>query len=139
MEDREPLPWKAEYVLGVPEVDRQHQELFHIINRLRQTPAGAPAEHAAKRAIEGLVHYSRYHFSTEEAFMLDIGYPDADLQAHNRQHQQFVRKVEELSGVEHEGRPVAEAVAEFVYQWFTRHIPAFDLRYVEAYRRKKGA
>lgn len=82
------LVWKEEYNLGVDSIDKEHQRLFRIINKLL---AFEEDERQNSRACqEGVKYFKEHamkHFADEEIYMASIGYED--LEMHKRIHKGF--------------------------------------------------
>lgn len=77
--------WQEEYNIGVEAIDRDHQQLFKIINKLftlRQE--GKNSQWACQESIKFFRTHALNHFATEEAYMKSIGYEG--LEEHQRLH-----------------------------------------------------
>ena len=80
--------WQEEYNIGVEAIDRDHQRLFKIINKLftlRQE--GKNSQWACQESIKFFRTHALNHFATEEAYMESIGYEG--LKEHQRLHRGF--------------------------------------------------
>lgn len=82
------IVWKDEYNIGVDRIDKEHQRLFKIINKLfaleeeeRKNPR------ICQEGIKFLKEHAVKHFEEEEAYMELIGYED--LEMHRRLHRGF--------------------------------------------------
>jgi hemerythrin-like metal-binding protein len=60
---------ECDFFTGLPEVDRQHEALFALVNRLHDAK-GHRAE-LLEQAFADLRDYVREHFATEERFMAE--------------------------------------------------------------------
>jgi hemerythrin len=81
------------------------------------------------KTIQGAVHYVRTHFSTEEGYMQKAGYPDLD--AHKKQHEDFVAAVtEQVRFFEHEDTPDPAGFVKFLMDWIMNHIANSDKKYI---------
>ncbi|MCM2333768.1 MAG: bacteriohemerythrin [Anaeromyxobacteraceae bacterium] len=120
------LSWREEFVLGHPEVDRQHRALVDAMNRL------TPLLHAGDASgVEGtlgfLDAYVRDHFGTEEALMGRHGYPFTA--EHVREHENLVAFMQRLAGEVAAGRPRLHLVFRiqvFLLDWFANHSTGTD-------------
>lgn len=80
--------WKDEYNIGIDIIDKEHRELFGIVNRLV-----ALKEEKRKNAricqegVKYLKEHAMGHFENEELYMASIGYED--LESHRRLHRGF--------------------------------------------------
>ena len=120
-----PFTWKAEYSLGVAEVDSEHYRMIEMMNRLElveDRPAALPVVWAV---MNDLVDYINTHFKHEEALMRMSGYPL--LADHQRQHEKFAEKVLDLRA---QSTLEAGRIHEFLQQWLTEHILRVDRDYV---------
>ncbi len=85
------LVWQEEFNIGVDIIDKEHQRLFKIINKLL-----AFAEHEKKNqwaCQEGIKYFKEHamkHFADEENYMLSIHY--AGFATHKRIHNDFRTK-----------------------------------------------
>lgn len=98
--------------------DAQHQVLFEIIDLLKE-PTGD------REVLCRLRDYTQNHFSLEEQYMLQLGYPGraAHVMAHNR----FRREIAELLKTGAEPDPMfREIIATFLTEWLTRHVFGID-------------
>jgi hemerythrin len=73
-----PFPWSANYALGVPSIDRQHQRLFDIANQvIRAIDLGLDSE--MRSLIVELLEYNNYHLIEELKFMERVSFLDIEL------------------------------------------------------------
>ena len=86
MEDQ--LVWKEDFNIGVEIIDKEHQRLFSIINRLS---ALSEEERKSRRVCEeGIRFFYEHairHFADEEKYMESIHYER--LEVHKRIHRDF--------------------------------------------------
>lgn len=87
------LRWNSTLAVGVPEIDAQHQELFHRVERLLDAMIAHDASEAG-RLLAFLEEYVEIHFRAEEELMRLRRYPS--LAAHKAEHDLFVTGFEEL-------------------------------------------
>ena len=87
------IRWKAQYKLGLDEIDAQHESLLDLINAAWQAIIRRSDPSVALALIESLEKYSRAHFAAEENFMAVTGYPGAD--GHKREHRAFMVRIGE--------------------------------------------
>lgn len=82
----EQMVWQDRYNIGVEVIDREHQRLFRIINRLK----GYEEDKGRWACQEGIKYFKAHavkHFEEEEAYMASIGYEG--LETHRKIHQGF--------------------------------------------------
>lgn len=71
-------------LLGVPELDRQHRQLVHLANQLRQAIIDKTSNDRIKQLFDNLQQYLAFHFETEHHFM--IRHQDPDIARHEQEH-----------------------------------------------------
>ncbi len=85
------LIWKEEYNIGVDAIDKEHQRLFKIINKLFAFgKEEKKRQWACQEGIKYFKDHAMKHFGEEENYMRSIGYPG--LEDHRKLHQGFRRK-----------------------------------------------
>jgi hemerythrin len=99
-----PGGWKAHLETGIPEVDKQHQEITDAIGALGAALACADGEGAA-HALDCLRQYVLVHFEAEERWMRANRFPL--LREHVAKHDQFITRVVALSRDHAEEGPTA--------------------------------
>src|SRR5512136_2487135 len=88
MEVRIRVSWDRSLETGDPEIDAQHRELFHRIDKLLAATADRRARSEVGRLLTFLGDYVVSHFEAEERLMADSGYPEAA--PHRDEHRRFV-------------------------------------------------
>lgn len=82
------LVWNERYNIGVDSIDRQHQKLFAILNKLFQFGHQEDKSHwVCREAVKYFKEHTYQHFKDEEEYMASINY--ADLETHRRIHTNF--------------------------------------------------
>ncbi len=82
------LEWQEEYSTGVDVIDREHQRLFKIVNKLFAfKEEGKDIRWTCQEGIKYFRGHATKHFEDEEAYMASIGYEG--LERHRRIHQGF--------------------------------------------------
>mgnify|MGYP000518944863 CR=1 FL=1 len=121
------IEWKKSYEIGVPEVDKQHEELFAAVNRLLDACNQGKGREEVESVIGFLEKYVITHFSTEERLQKRSGYPEYD--RHKELHDNFIgdftRLKEEISKEGINARTVI-VVNRKVVDWLTGHIRKED-------------
>jgi hemerythrin-like metal-binding protein len=128
--------WDDAYSVHIIEIDQQHQQLVHLINKLHEAMLEGKSKETLQHIFDSLVSYTVTHFTTEEALMLTYGYPE--LREHKRQHDDFVAKVSELQKQFQSGKyGIGTQTRDFLKSWLLTHIKGTDQKY-SAFLRKKG-
>lgn len=133
-----PIQWSPSLAVGVAEIDAQHQELFRRAERL--IAALRAGERSEVESLVGyLTGYVAEHFSSEERFMREIGYPGLD--AHRAVHETFREDLAELMADFRRKGPtplVALTLHNYLSDWLRRHVGGLDVeigRFAESKRR----
>jgi hemerythrin len=129
------LEWKEEYSVGIEKIDRQHQHLFEITNKLI-AQAGSPEDsQLASETLTEMVNYAREHFSTEEKLMREYDYPELDSQ--RNQHDYFINTTAELAiSFMDDSNTTGDEILEFLKLWLTTHILKYDMKYKAFFKAK---
>ena len=121
--------FKEEFRTGIEEIDREHEKLFEIANRIYRTLMDdfIPDKYDyILEIINELKEYAAVHFHNEEAYMIKVGYKKLFSQkiAHNK----FVEKIGEydLDFIDENQKEVILDMMEFVGDWLVKHIMESD-------------
>ena len=91
--------WQEEFNIGVESIDRDHQKLFKIINKLfALKEEGKNDQWACQESIKFFRAHAINHFASEEAYMASIHFDG--LEAHREVHRTFRENT--LPALEHE-------------------------------------
>ncbi|MDR3115756.1 MAG: bacteriohemerythrin [Treponema sp.] len=124
------ITWKDTYSVGIPQIDKQHQDLVQLtINLYEACMRGAePRRTYFKQALHEIVGYVRFHFSAEERLMELIEFPD--LAEHKKQHEHFVKKVlVDVKQFESGKTIIPNIFVRFLRDWILTHIGKEDQKY----------
>lgn len=114
-----------QYLTGIPLVDKEHRELFRIIDDVYRIMT----DELAFDKYDGIVHlleelrdYTKFHFKDEELYMESIHYEG--LEAQKRAHRAFVSRLEEmdLDTIDENQQETLEDLMEFLTEWLVNHI-----------------
>lgn len=122
--------WSNEFVLNIPEVDRQHHGLVDLINELHEAMLARRSSEIMASVLNRLENYTDEHFAHEEELMRSHEYPC--LAEHMEKHQVFQEKVGFLVEC-HQGKKVLPSlkVMEFLCDWLKKHIQVDDRFFAE--------
>ncbi len=113
-------------------MDRQHRTLVDMINKVHDLLAEGKTEEAMAFFKREVTLYVERHFSDEERFMREIGYPD--LENHKKAHDQFRKlMLSLLAKMEGNVKEFRTGLA-LVLGWLYSHIMKVDKKYGEFYR-----
>lgn len=109
-------------VLGVPEIDAQHRELFA---KLAEIKATCIAENCLPEAsADALLVFLQDHFLTEERLAKAAGY---DFSRHAAKHEIMIAAIRQGIAKVQIGKKDVFGLLKFVEYWFERHIAEEDL------------
>jgi hemerythrin-like metal-binding protein len=119
------LTWNDSFALGLPEIDRQHQKLFELLDDLDRGVQAGNGTAAARHLFAELSSYSRYHFSAEENLMRTRGW--SNLGDHAALHREFMQWLDTVAPTVGQGDVAAQAeVRRFLRSWLVRHVGVAD-------------
>jgi hemerythrin len=135
--DGDRLEWTAVLVTGIDEIDRQHQELFRCVARVRDA-AFADDCTELDRTLAFLREYVDFHFQAEERFMATQRFPD--LARHREEHRSMLEQVREIETDHHRQGAGSESlvrVERFLSDWLRTHIGLTDVAMARFIRRAR--
>ncbi len=119
------LPWivlDSDHLLGVPEIDQQHQEMANMINRLNDAVKNYASAEDIVHQLDDIVLYATSHFEAEERLMDQYGYIDSD--AHKNTHQRLKGEANYLREKFIQGGELL--VLQYIKDWLLPHILNMD-------------
>ena len=121
------------YQLGVPEIDKQHEELSELVGKFRETVAEKDQRHLIHPVLRRLYHQLSHHFTYEESLMQMVAYPD--LSQHRKTHNALLKLLND-----HFDDPIAPGDYEFfsklVSDKVLGHIMEHDAKMIAAIKEK---
>lgn len=135
------FPWDEKYSVGIPEIDKQHQQLFAIANDYFDQREKQQSPELEARLLKDLLDYTEQHFNYEEDLLKKNGYPSYS--EHVREHIAVFSQITAFSRaaagvVDLRATANKPNVAEFLIKWLSQHIVEKDHHYA-AYLTKKAA
>jgi len=123
------ITWSEKYSVGINTVDTQHKKLIYLINELNAALKDGRGDEVISKTITELIAYTQYHFTTEEKFFKQTGYPEFD--EHKMEHEQFVKNVTGYADEFAKKKSLALAieVSNFLWTWLSSHILTIDKKY----------
>ena len=131
------ITWEDGLTLGVAEIDQQHERIIRIVNRLEDATREGRAAEILSDILDELIIHTVTHFSTEEKYFAQFGYPDAD--AHKKEHAALIEKVNTFAN-DFNKRPahgrfaLARELLDFLKIWFSCHVLETDIKFVKLFR-----
>ena len=120
--------WKEEYSVGIEKLDGQHKEIVTHLNSLYQALKEGKGKEALDSILNGLVQYTKKHFTTEESLLKLYKYPGYD--EHKQKHQKMTEHVIKLKQQFDSGdisSPIQ--ITNFLKDWLSKHIVGTDKAY----------
>lgn len=121
------IDWKPEYSVGVGRLDKQHQKIIQVINRLIENPNLFDNYEGLNDVLLELTNYVSQHFLLEEQLLEENGYPD--LLKHSEKHTAYGVRVAQycLDTLHEKSNP--EELLQFLSKWWIDHILYEDMKY----------
>jgi hemerythrin len=121
------IEWSDSLSVGVPSVDRQHQELVRVFNELQDAMRDGKGSEKVVPTLKFLGTYALEHFSTEEALMRMHAYPE--LEEHRAAHAafkaDFAKILKETEASKHRLATTMD-VSRRLLDWLFTHIKQMD-------------
>jgi hemerythrin len=122
------LTWTSDLAIGHDLIDADHQDIFHIANRLQseilQKPK--PDYSIVGQVLVELIEHTGGHFAREEALMQEIDFPS--FEDHKIQHKILMNGVDDLHRQFMKGRSDLSAeVLEFLHLALVPHVLKWDM------------
>ncbi|MPW26823.1 bacteriohemerythrin [Alkalibaculum sp. M08DMB] len=119
------IKWSDDYLVGVEVIDQQHKELFRIAGDAYDLLKNEFVTDKYDKIVDligELKDYSVFHFKTEEAHMIDIGYKK--YLSHKSLHNDFIETVNkiDLEKVDEQQDEYILSIIEFAVDWIVKHI-----------------
>ena len=124
----EKIVWKQEYSVGVERLDRQHQRIISVINKLIAKPRAIRTSGTIADVLAELNSYVSEHFLLEEQLLEENDYPS--LIAHSKKHTEYSARIADfcLRTVEKDQK-VPEELLRYLGEWWIGHILHEDMQY----------
>jgi len=133
------IEWNDSLKLGIAVVDRQHQHLIEIINRLHEATVEGRGADVVSGILDELIVYTATHFSMEEKYFADFNYADAE--EHKREHDALIQKVSDFadhfnSALRDGKSDPAKELLDFLNIWWRYHMMDTDSKFVALFKQK---
>ena len=114
-------------LIGIPEIDKEHEHLFELLNQTDAALHNEDADIAAitSRFLNELYEYAINHFAHEEAYMLSID--DPELNRQSAEHEAFRKKVTSVITSGDLTLDTAKDLLTFLAKWLYKHILGSDI------------
>ena len=130
-----PCEFTDNYLVGIDLIDKEHKELFRIVDKANHLIKSYNASSSYDKIIEilnELKEYTKEHFGDEEEFMESIHYKG--IEAQKRAHEAFIDTLEniDLNEIENNPNEYLQNLLEFLLGWLINHILHTDKKIAEA-------
>lgn len=123
------IRWDDSVKIGIDRVDRQHQRLVVLINKLHSAMRNRAAQTVMSQIFKELVDYTVQHFADEERMLEEAGYEK--LAEHKKIHAKMVKQVQEYrEQFESGAATVTMDLMNLLSDWLINHIKGIDRQYV---------
>lgn len=126
------IAWNKSNAIGIKAIDLQHQNFFAIINKIF---ALNQKKNISQENLSNLVYqlagYAMFHFSAEEKYCAESGYPGIKQQilAHQKYQQVIATFMQKMQNPRTNLERLAEEIANFSVNWLTHHILGLDKQF----------
>jgi len=121
------LKWSSSFLVNIEEIDKQHENLFKIINNLHNSLKRGEGEAFIKPILNSLVKEVIIHFETEEKWMKKYEYPE--LQKHYEEHQAYILEIKGFIVKNKMRTPLlARNLLLSLGGWYREHITEYDIK-----------
>ncbi len=125
------IKWTDELIIGIDEVDREHQQLIELINGLHDVMQ-VGADYVQIVELLGQIYAQlASHFAHEESYMRQTHYPL--LEEHKEDHETLLDDLREIMDeVEVDGTFDAIQLGNDLNRWFSDHFRTHDRKLHQA-------
>lgn len=136
--DMDILKWTNDLSVGNTQIDKDHQGLFDLLERLHQDMGSGQINQETQSIVDALRDYTESHFAREEEFMRKISYPH--YATHKAEHDRFVSEVCALQArVARGARTTQLDIDQFLAGWLREHVLVRDMALAQAIHNQQHA
>jgi hemerythrin len=132
------MKWDESLSIGVELIDEQHKKWIERLGDVQSAIEDHRGMPHVANALDFLVDYTRFHFSTEEKYMSGTGY--SELENHRAKHDELKDTLDDLIrdfrdyGVTEK---LSRAIGTFLDNWLRDHIQVVDQAFAAFLKEKK--
>jgi len=133
------IQWNESLSIGIKPIDNQHKKWIEHFNNAAEAIIAKQSQTQISKTLGFLMDYTEVHFSTEEKYMTDLGYPE--LQQHRAKHNELRTTLADLvKDFEDEGvtSRLADAIDSFLGNWLVQHIHRVDKKFAAFTNKSQG-
>jgi hemerythrin len=129
--------WKDDYLVGQPDIDRQHKKLFQLADQLHGAMTAGKGKDVLMETLGDLIDYTKRHFAAEEALMQRSNYPG--YAEHKAFHDKLTAQVVQFQTDFASGKSIVTIqLLQFLKDWLQHHIGETD-RKIAVYLSQQAA
>jgi hemerythrin len=128
--------WKESFNTHIPVIDRQHQKIFAVMNRLFDAAHTPVNKNYVMQSLREMNEYSNLHFTTEERLMTHYEYQELETQKNQHEYYREQMVVQLARSFDEENEVACKNGLQFLRNWFLGHILQEDLKFAEAVAHK---
>ena len=132
------IQWGESLSVGVGLIDEQHRKWIERLHEVESAIKSRRGMQQVVSTLDFLSEYTVFHFSTEEKYMLQTGYPE--LENHRAKHEELKKTLGNLiEDFKEDGitEKISEAVGTFLGNWLKDHIRVVDQIFAAFLKEKK--
>ena len=132
------MKWDESLSIGVELIDEQHKKWIEHLGDVQSAIEDLRGMPRIANALDFLVDYTQFHFSTEEKSMSETGYPE--LESHRARHEELKGTLDDLiedfrdDGVTEK---ISRAIGTFLGNWLRDHIRVVDQAFAAFLKEKR--
>ncbi|MBN2693134.1 hemerythrin family protein [bacterium] len=132
------VTWNDSFETGDTNVDKQHKELFKMVNDLHESILAGKGKEILVKTLDMLAQYVVIHFKTEEEMMLHYKYPR--YVEHKAIHDKLTKEAVDIIENYKSGKLVLSiTLSRFLSDWIQNHIKGNDMDMIWFIQRAKEA
>lgn len=122
------MEWDDSLDVGVPTMNREHQGLLNIMNRLFDAVERGEEGPKVIAMVDELGKATVSHFASKERYFDSIGFPDAAV--HKAIHKKLLTQFgESAAEIKANNGKVSRKFFDFLRYWLSAHIRGIDVKY----------
>ena len=131
------VEFTKDLLIGIERIDNQHKTLIDYTNNLISIGSKAANQEEIEKSLVFLGNYVVKHFADEEAFQIEIGYPQYD--RHRKLHMEFIEVYRVFVDNYKKNGHSPKFITVFkntVVAWVAKHVMVEDRNIGKYYRSK---
>ncbi|HTW96237.1 MAG TPA: bacteriohemerythrin [Candidatus Methylomirabilis sp.] len=128
------IKWDENFSVGVKIIDKQHQRMIAILNRVYGMVESASNNiEEINQILKEMTDYADFHFSTEEEYFLEFDYDKTAM--HTQLHNDYRERVAEFKKrfAAELSNDILIDLSEFLDGWWIWHIKNTDKEYTQCF------